>query len=165
MGNPCPEFLDCNACITILSLVQASDTELRCIVYALMSSIYAHQMCDSSIPLILVADEMQHYELDSPFCQWVSEGRQYGISIWGITQEYLSKDNDTRKFMSNAAFNIFYGATTDSSKRVVEALNNRYTREEVEIKGIGSIIVKGYFWDSIEERHKPVILEGWNDNN
>lgn len=163
--NSCREFLACNDRITILSLVQASDTELRCIVYALMSSIYTHQVCDSSIPLILVADEMQHYELDSPFCQWVSEGRQYGISIWGITQEYLSKDNDTRKFMSNAAFNIFYGATTDSSKRVVEALNNRYTREEVEIKGIGSIIVKGYFWDSIEERHKPVILEGWNDNN
>lgn len=163
--NSCREFLACNDYITILSLVQASDAELRCIVYALMSSIYAHQVCDSSIPLILVSDEMQHFELDSPFRQWVSEGRQYGISVWGITQEYLSKDNDTRKFMSNAACNIFYGATTDSSKRIIEALNNRYTREEVETKGMGDIIAKGYFWDPTDGRHKPVILEGRNDNN
>ncbi len=163
--SSCREFLNCNDSITILSLVQASTPEIRCIVYALMSSIYAHQVCDSSIPLILVADEMQHYELDSPFCQWVSEGRQYGIGVWGITQEYLSKDNDTRKFMSNAAFNIFYGATTNSSKRVVEALNNKYSREDVEAKGIGNIIVKGYFWDPIEEKHNPIILEGRNDNN
>lgn len=162
--NSCSKFFESNERITILSLVQASDAELRCIVYALMSSIYAHQVCDSSIPLILVADEMQHYELNSPFCQWVSEGRQYGISVWGITQEYLSKGNDTRKFMSNAACNIFYGATNDSSKRVVEALNNRYTHEEVETKGVGSIIVKGYFWDPIEGRHMPIILEGQNDN-
>ncbi len=163
--NSCREFLACNDYITILSLVQASDAELRCIVYALMSLIYAHQVCDSSIPLILVADEMQHFELDSPFRQWVSEGRQYGISVWGLTQEYLSKDNDTRKFMSNAACNIFYGATTDSSKRIIEALNNRYTREEVETKGMGDIIAKGYFWDPTDGRHKPVILEGRNDNN
>jgi hypothetical protein len=162
--NSCREFINCNDRITILSLVQASTPELRCIVYALMSSIYAHQVCDSSIPLILVADEMQHYELDSPFCQWVSEGRQYGISVCGITQEYLSKDNDTRKFMSNAAINIFYGATTDSSKRVIDALNNRYNREEVENRGMGNIIVKGYFWDPTEVKHKPVILEGRNDN-
>lgn len=163
--SSCREFLDSNDRITMLSLVQASDSEIRCVVYALMSSMYANQICDSSVPIALVADEMQHYELDSSFRRWVSEGRQYGINVWGITQEYLSKDNDTRKFMSNAAFNIFYGATTDSSKRVSESLNNRYTREEVEAMGIGDIIGKGDFWNPTESRHKPVILEGRNDNN
>lgn len=161
----CRDFLESNNSITILSIVQASDSELRSVVYVMMASIYAHQVNDSSIPVILVADEMQHYGDDSPFRQWVSEGRQYRINVWGITQEYLSKDNDTGKFMSNAAFNIFYGSTTDSSKRVVNALGNRYTRNEVETMERGNIIVKGYFWDPIDGRHKPVVLEGRNDNN
>lgn len=132
---------------------------------AMMASIYAHQVKDSGVPIMLVADEMQHYSDDSPFRQWVSEGRQYRINVWGITQEYLSRDNDTGKFMSNAAFSSFYGSTTDSSKRVINALGNRYTREEVENMERGDIISKGYFWDPVDERHKLVILKGRNENN
>lgn len=163
--NSCREFLESNDRITILSIVQASDPELRSVVYAMMASIYAHQVKDSGVPIMLVADEMQHYSDDSPFRQWVSEGRQYRINVWGITQEYLSRDNDTGKFMSNAAFSSFYGSTTDSSKRVINALGNRYTREEVENMERGDIISKGYFWDPVDERHKLVILKGRNENN
>lgn len=162
--SSCREFIDDSGRITILSIVQSNITALRCTVYALLQSLFEHQILDSHTRLVLYADEMQKYTSDSPFQQWFAEGRQFNIIAAGMTQEYRSKDNETRNFTSNAAMELFYPPTTVSADKVFKALNKEFSIEELCSGNLGDIIGKGFFWSSVEKRHKPAILCGKNDD-
>lgn len=162
--SSCREFIDDRSKITVLSIVQSNVTALRCTVYALLQSIFEHQILDSHTRLVLYADEMQKYTADSPFQQWFAEGRQFNIIAAGMTQEYRSMDNETRNFTSNAAMELFYPPTTASANNVFKALNKEFSIEELCSGNLGDIFCKGFFWSSVEKRHKPAILCGKNDD-
>ena len=160
----CREFIDDRSRITVLSIVQSNVTALRCTVYALLQSIFEHQILDSHTRVVLYADEMQKYTSDSPFQQWFAEGRQFNIVAAGITQEYRSKDNETRNFTSSAAIELFYPPTTVSADKVFKELDKEFSIEELCSGNLGDIFVKGFFWSAVEKRHKAAILCGKNDD-
>lgn len=163
--SSCREFIDDCGRITVLSIVQSNITALRCTVYALLQSIFEHQILDSHTRLVLYADEMQKYTSDSPFQQWFAEGRQYNIIAAGMTQEYRSRDNETLNFTSSASIEIFYPPATASADKVFKALNKEFSIEELCSGNLGDIIGKGFFWSSVEKRHKSAILCGKNDDD
>ena len=163
--SSCREFIDDCGRITVLSIVQSNITALRCTVYVLLQSIFEHQILDSHTRLVLYADEMQKYTSDSPFQQWFAEGRQYNIIAAGMTQEYRSRDNETRNFTSNAGIELFYPPTPVSANNVFKALNKGFSIEELCSGNLGDIIGKGFFWSSVEKRHKSAILCGKNDDD
>ena len=165
MFSSCEEFLKDYEKIKVISLVQANETTLKCVVYSLMQALYEHQVLDCGIPLMLYADEMQRYDEKSPFKSWVSEGRQYKVGVTGLTQEYLSPDNKVKKLMSNAGVFVYYAPAGDASgKKVFEALSKRYSLEELQSMEVGSCIIKGFLWSKTERKHKFAILKGKNDN-
>ena len=82
-----------------------------------------------------------------------------------MTQEYRSRDNETRNFTSNAAMELFYPPTTVSADKVFKALNKEFSIEELCSGNMGDIIGKGFFWSSVEKRHKSAILCGKNDDD
>ncbi len=163
--SSCREFIDDCGRITVLSIVQSNITALRCTVYVLLQSVFEHQILDSHTRLVLYADEMQKYTSDSPFQQWFAEGRQYNIIAAGMTQEYRSRDNETRNFTSNAGIELFYPPTPVSANNVFKALNKGFSIEELCSGNLGDIIGKGFFWSSVEKRHKSAILCGKNDDD
>jgi hypothetical protein len=163
--SSCREFIDDRSKITVLSIVQSNVTALRCTVYALLQSMFEHQILNSHTRLVVYADEMQKYTADSPFQQWFAEGRQFNTIAAGMTQEYRSKYNETRNFTSNAAMELFYPPTTVSANKVFSALNKEFSIEELCSGNMGDIIGKGFFWSSVEKRHKPAILCGKNDDD
>lgn len=163
--SSCREFIDDCGRITVLSIVQSNITALRCTVYALLQSIFEHQILDSHTRLVLYADEMQKYTADSPFQQWFAEGRQFNIIAAGMTQEYRSRDNETRNFTSNAAMELFYPPTSVSANEVFKALNKGFSIEELCSGNLGDIIGKGFFWSTVEKRHKYAIICGKNDDD
>ncbi len=150
--------------ITNLSITQISDAALQTVVYSLLQSIFEHQILNSSNRIVVFADEMQKYTAGCPFKKMFAEGRQFNICMTGMTQEYRSKDNATRKDTSNASTEIFYVPATDSLKRVFDALGKKYNADEHQSKGRGHIWCKGYFWSNVDNRHKFVVLKGKNDD-
>lgn len=160
----CREFLNDTNTISVLSMIQDSKTSVKAVIYCLLQMIYEYQVIDSSTPVMIIADEMQRYELDSPFKQLVSEGRQFNIGVTGITQEYKGKGDAVGKFMSNAGSQFIYAPTIDSLRRVYEGLNKKFSIEELESMEIGDMIYSGFLWSKIELRHKNAIVSGRNDD-
>ena len=158
------EFVCDTDMITNLSITQISDAALQTVVYTLLQSIFEHQILNSSNRIVVFADEMQKYTADCPFKKMFAEGRQFNICMIGMTQEYRSKDNATRKDTSNASTEIFYVPATDSLKRVFDALGKKYNADEHQSKGRGYIWCKGYFWSNVDNKHKFVVLKGKNDD-
>ena len=79
------------------------------------------------MPIVIFADEMQKYDIDSPFSKLVTEGRKFGITVIGATQEYRGKGDSVGKAMSNSGVQIFFRPTNDSMSRVYEALNKKFS--------------------------------------
>ena len=161
--SSCREFIEERSKITILSIAQSSQAALHTVVYTLLQSLFEHQVLDNSIRLAIYADEMQKYTADSPFKHMFAEGRQFNIYMTGMTQEYRSKDNATRKDTSNAAMEVFYAPTADSLKRVADTLGKKYNVDEHQSKGRGYIWGKGYFWSRTANRHEFALLKGLNE--
>ena len=111
------------------------------------------------------AEWKDYIELKNERPELFAEGRQFNIIAAGMTQEYRSRDNETRNFTSSAAIEIFYPPATASADKVFKALNKEFSIEELCSGNLGDIIGKGFFWSAVEKRHKYAIICGKNDDD
>lgn len=151
--SSCIEFLNDCSKITILSITQDSQPELRSTVYSMLQAIFEHRVIDSSKRLVIYADEIQKYTSDSPFRKLYAESREFNTCMIAMTQEYRATGDDTKKMTSNAAMELFYPPTSDSEVRVSKKLGKKYHTDEHHQKGVGYLWAKGYFWSKTDNRH------------
>lgn len=141
--SSCIEFVkDCSK-ITILSIAQDSQPELRSTVYSMLQAIFEHRVIDSSKRLVIYADEIQKYTSDSPFRKLYAESREFNTCMIAMTQEYRGPGDEAKKMTSNAAMEVFYPPTSDSEVRVSKKLGKNIVLMNIIRKVLGIFGLKG----------------------
>lgn len=128
-----------------------------------LASLVAYRKDNPGAPLDIFVDELQNQNLssDSIIYRIMKEGRKYGITFIGTTQDFYPSNTELGKIMGKADTQIILRPTPNSANAVATALRfKKGEAERFDTMQRGDAIIKTCFYSKAEKRNIPATLSG-----